>query len=168
MAFIRKSQSKDRAKLAALYWQMISRGRETGLEGWSRRRLRVSTSYLWSQDKSRPLAPKHLERRHALDTEADAGVGYLDLARRRRGNLVRHHSMLARERMSYKVVIGQLKGRYSRRMARSVARWPRRSSPPAQGKRRRWAGERNRRHGRRPIPTIRLPKLALRRPPSLC
>src|ERR1019366_3723996 len=66
-------------------------------------------SYLWPQNKPRPFAPKHLERRHALDTEADACVGYLDLARRRRRNLVRHDSMLARERMSHKVVIGHLK-----------------------------------------------------------
>src|ERR1035438_6368390 len=56
-----------------------------------------------------PLAPKHLERRHALDAETDACVGYLDLARRRGGNLVGHDSMLARERMSHKVVIGYLK-----------------------------------------------------------
>jgi hypothetical protein len=34
------------------------------------------------------LAPEHLERRHALDAEANAGVGYLDPASRRRADLV--------------------------------------------------------------------------------
>src|ERR1700736_6730017 len=66
-------------------------------------------SYPWPQHKPRPLAPTHLERRHALDTEADVCVGYFDLARRRRRNLVGHDSMPARERMSHKVVIGHLK-----------------------------------------------------------
>src|SRR5258706_4794447 len=66
-------------------------------------------SYLSPQDKPRTLSPKHFEWRHALDTESDACVGYLDLARRRRRNLMRHNSMLARERMSHQVVIGHLK-----------------------------------------------------------
>ena len=75
-------------QIKAVAVHLRRRGREDASRRWSRRRLRMSASYLSPQDKPRPLASKHLEWRHALDTEADACVGYLDLARRRRGNFV--------------------------------------------------------------------------------
>jgi hypothetical protein len=100
---------------------------------------------------------------YALDTEADACVGYFDLARRRRGNFMRHDSMLARERLSHEVVIGHLKEGTDGGWLVALP-----AGPGAHRRQRREnigvGPEKETGHGRRPTPTIRLPKASTSSP----
>jgi len=65
-------------------------------------------SCLRPQDEARPLAAQHLERRHALDAEADAGIRDFDLLRRGRGDLVGDNRVPVGERMGYEVIVRDL------------------------------------------------------------
>ena len=66
-------------------------------------------SWGWSEHKTSSFPSQHLERGHALDAEADAGIRNLDVAPRAGCHFMGDNGMLAGVRLSNQVVSRYLK-----------------------------------------------------------